>query len=109
MLLEGKESRRWDATATVASIVAWGVLVPLIGVAVTRPEGTSDEGCLDVCLSPALWFLLDLMMTPVVFVAALIGAVTGWVAKSRRPAGLGHTAWWFSIAALVAASRRGRC
>ena len=98
---EPESSRRWEATATVASILAWAALIPLIGVSVARPQGTSDQGCLDVCLTPALWIVLDLILTPVVILTALAGAGAGWIAKSRKPTGPGRAAWLSSVAALL--------
>ena len=67
-----------------------------------RPEGKSEEGCLDVCLAPALWFVVFVLLTPVVILTALVGAAAGWVAKSRDPTRLGRSAWLCSLAALLA-------
>src|SRR5439155_19652761 len=89
-------------SAVVASILSWTALILLIGVAVARPEGAREEGCLDVCLGPALWFVLFVMLTPIVILTALAGAAAGWVAKSRDPTSLGSVAWLSSLAALLA-------
>jgi hypothetical protein len=94
-------SRSWGSSAVVASILSWTALILLIGVAATRPQGASEEGCLDVCLAPALWFVLFVLLTPVVIITALVGAGAGWVAKSREPTGLGRIAWISSLAALL--------
>jgi ABC-type Fe3+ transport system permease subunit len=101
MSTEPEMPRRWDVIATTATIVAWVALIALIGVALAQPEGTSDEGCLDICIAPPAWFVLFVLLTPVVILGGLVGIGAGSAARRQNPAGLGHTMWLSSVAALV--------
>jgi hypothetical protein len=74
----------------------------MIGISLTRPQDPNrDNGCLDICIAPPVWFVLDVLLTAIIVIASLVGLGTGWLAKQARPEGPGHTAWRASLAALA--------
>ena len=95
-------SKRWGSAAAIAAFLAWAALVAMIGISLTRPhDPNSNNGCLDICIAPPAWFVLDVLLTAIIVIASLVGLGTGWLAKKARPDGPGHQAWRASLAALV--------
>jgi hypothetical protein len=88
--------------AVVAAVVAWGGLIGVVAVSVARPEDpNSGNGCLDICIAPPAWVVLDLLLAAVTVVAALFGLFAGWLAKYARPDGPGRVSWRACLVALA--------
>jgi hypothetical protein len=76
----------------VAAFVAWTALIAMIWVSIAHQphDPNSDNGCLDICIAPPAWFVLDLLLTPIVAIKALVGLGTSGLARNARPDGLGR-------------------